>query len=706
MRTLTLIVTTMALLSLAGCAGDPAPPTAKQIPHELTAHGQTRVDEYYWLRERDNPDVVRYLEDENAYLQQVMAPTEALQDELFEEMIGRIEPDDASVPRFSRGYWYYTRYVEGGEYALHCRREGTMEAPEEVMLDGNQLASGEGYFALSGVRVASDNRTVAYAVDTVGRRKYTWRFRDLATGQDLPDRIPDMTPRAVWAEDGRTLFYVRQDPETLRSYQVWRHELGQDPANAVLVFEETDDTFSVGVGKSKSRRYLLIRSSQTIADEVRYLLADQPAGQWRVFQPRERGLEYSVDHIDDRFVVRTNLEAENFRLVACGQDWTGKEGWQDLVPHDPEVLVTGFELYRDFLVVQERRGGLAHLRIKPWHDTGEHDLEFGEATYSAWIIGSPELDTTTLRYGFSSLTTPRSVIDYDMNSRTRVVMKQDKVLGEFDPQWYQAEYIRATAPDGTEVPVSLVYRKDLFARGENPCLVYGYGSYGSSSSAGFRSWRLSLLDRGFVFAIAHVRGGQEMGRHWYEDGKLLRKMNTFTDFIACGEHLIDAGYSDPDRIYAMGGSAGGLLVGAVVNLAPDLWHGAVADVPFVDVVTTMLDDSIPLTTGEYDEWGNPHEQVYHDYMLAYSPYDQVEAKNYPNLLVTAGFHDSQVQYFEPAKWVARLRNRKTDENLLLLHTNMEAGHGGQSGRFRRYRETALECAFLLTLADSQREDTP
>jgi oligopeptidase B len=709
MRILATIVMAMTLLNLSGSAGEPRPPVARTIPRELTAHGQIRQDPYYWLRERDDPEVIRYLEAENAYLEAMMADTDELQETLFAEITDRIEPDDASVPVFSRGYWYYTRHVEDGEYALHCRREGSLEAPEQVMLDGNALAAGEPFFALHGVRVSSDNRTVAYAVDTVGRRRYTWRFRDLESGADYPERIADMTPSGVWAEDGRSFLYVRQDPQTLRSYQVWRHVLGTAPDADVLVFEETDETFNVRVSKTKSRRYLLIHSSQTVSDEVRLIEAEQPAGDWRVFQPRERGLEYSVDHLEDRFVVRTNLEAENFRLVTCGLDRTGKEAWRDLIPHDPRTLVESFELYREFLVVEERRGGLTRLRVRPWRadDEQEHEIDFGEATYAAWIIGSPELDTTVLRYGFSSLTTPRSVIDYDLAARTRVVRKQDRVLGDFDPARYEAEYLRATAADGTEVPISLVYRRDRFVRGENPCLLYGYGSYGLSSEASFRISRLSLLDRGFVFAIAHVRGGQELGRSWYEDGKLLRKRNTFTDFIACGEHLVAAGYADPGRLYAMGGSAGGLLVGAVMNLAPELWDGVVAAVPFVDVVTTMLDDSIPLTTAEYDEWGDPHQQVYYDYMLSYSPYDQVQARDYPALLVTTGLHDSQVQYWEPAKWVARLRARKTDENLLLLHTDLTAGHGGASGRFRRHRETALQYAFLLKLAglaDGDRAD--
>jgi len=698
MRMLTLVVLTMTFLSLNGCSESPNPPVANQIPHTLTAHDEDRVDEYYWLRERENPEVISYLENENAYTETMMAPTKDLQETLFQEMIGRIEKDDSSVPVFSRGFWYYTRFIEGGEYAIHCRRKGTMEAPEEVMFDGNAMGEGLGYFALTGIRISSDNKTAAYAVDTVGRRKYIWHFRDLATGQDHGETIADMAANGTWAEDGKTFFYVRKDPETLRSYQIWRHELDTDPAGDVLVYEESDETFSVGVGKTKSRDFLVIHSSQTMADEVRILPSDQPTGEWRIFQPRERGLEYSVNHDGERFVVRNNLDAVNFKLSTCRAGATGKESWQDLVAHRDDVYQAGFQLFNDFLVVQERRGGLMQIRVQPWTGDGAHDLAFDDPTYDTWAVSTPELDSTTLRFAYSSLTTPSSIYDYDMTTHQKTLRKRDKVLGEFDPSWYASEYIHATAADGTLVPISLVYRKDRLVRGQNPCLLYAYGSYGYSMDAGFASWRLSLLDRGFVYAIAHVRGGQEMGRHWYEDGKLLKKKNTFTDFIDCGRHLQAEKWTDPARLYAMGGSAGGLLVGAVVNMAPEVWHGAVAQVPFVDVITTMLDDTIPLTTGEYDEWGNPNDKVSYDYMLSYSPYDQVEAKDYPNLLVTTGLHDSQVQYWEPAKWVARLRALKTDQNLLLMHTNMEAGHGGASGRFRRFKEKARECGFLLGLA--------
>lgn len=697
-RPLLQLVGIMTILGLVGCADTPQPPRAAQHPEILEAHGHQRIDEYYWLREREDPDVLAYLEAENAHVDRVMAPTADLQETLFQEVVGRMEKDDASVPVLDRGYWRYTRYVEGGEYPLHCRRQGSLDAPEQVMFDGNAMAAGHGYFSLSGVRISSDNLTAAFAVDTVGRRQYTLRFRDLATGQDHPEAIVNVSPGGVWAEDGRTFFYLRKDPQTLRSYQVWRHQLGQDAAADELVFEETDETFNVSLGKTKSRDFLLIHSSQTISDEVRVLPARQPLGTWRVLQPRERGLEYSVDHLGDRFFVRTNLAAENFRLMVCPEAAGDQASWQELVPHRDDAYLARFELFDDFLVLAERRGGLMHLRIDPWSDEPGHEIAVDDPTYDLSPISTPEPSSSTLRFYYSSLTTPDSIYDYDMQARTRVLRKRDKVVGEFDPAWYQAEYVHATAADGTRVPISLVYRKDRFDRGQNPCLLYGYGSYGLSQDADFRSWRLSLLDRGFVFAIAHVRGGQELGRRWYEDGKLLNKLNTFTDFIACGRHLTGAGYADPARLYAKGGSAGGLLVGAVMNLAPELWHGVVAQVPFVDVVTTMLDASIPLTTFEWDEWGDPREQQYHDYMLSYSPYDQVTAQDYPHTLVMTGLHDSQVQYWEPAKWVARLRDRKTDQNLLLFKTNLEAGHGGASGRYRAHRETALELAFLLSLA--------
>ncbi len=678
---------------------DVDPPVAKVEPVELTTHGHVRIDPYYWLRERDNPDVLAYLEAENAYTDAVMAHTKDLEDALFEEMKGRIKQDDASVPYRQDGYYYYTRFEEGQEYPVYCRKQGSLEADEQVMLDVNALAEGHDFFNVRGLEVSADGNLLAFAADTVGRRIYTLRFKNLATGQVLPVEIPVVTGNVAWANDNRTVFYTRQDPVTLRWHRIYRHRLGTDPAADALVYEETDETFSSFVFKTKSKRYLMIGSRQTLSDEYRFLDADDPGGSFQVVQPRQKNHEYGVDHYGDHFYIRTNDAAQNFRLMKTPVTTPTREHWQEVIPHRDDVLLEGFEIFKDHLVLAERKNGLRQLRIRPWDGSREHYLDFGEPAYLAYISTNPDFDTHVLRYGYTSMTTPNSTFDYDMNARTKTLLKQEEVLGGFDKDDYKTERLYATAGDGTRVPISLVYRKDLFRRnGSAPLLLNGYGSYGASRDATFSSARLSLLDRGFVFALAHVRGGSEMGRWWYEDGKLLNKKNTFTDFIACGEHLVRRQYADPQRLFAMGGSAGGLLMGAVVNMRPDLFKGVVAAVPFVDVVTTMLDESIPLTTGEYDEWGNPNEEVYYEYILSYSPYDNVEAKAYPHLLVTTGLHDSQVQYWEPAKWVARLRALKTDHNRLLLKTNMEAGHGGASGRFRSLRETAFEYAFLLDLA--------
>ena len=625
-----------------------------------------------------------------------------MQDTLFAEMKGRLKEDESSAPYELDGYWYYTRYVEGGEYPLHCRRPGSMDAPEEIMFDGNAMAAGQDYFSLRGVEVSPDTRLAVFGVDTVGRRFYTLRVKNLETGLVMDDEIPDVTGNVTWAMDNRTLFYTRQDPQTLRSWQVWRHQLGTPLSADVLVFQEDDETFSCGVERSRSDRYLMISSEQTLSSEVRILEADDPTGAFRVFQPRQRDLEYSVEHQGGRFLIRTNLFARNFRLMECPLDKTWLANWREVVPHRADVLLENALAFDDWLVLRERYDGLSHLRIVPMDGTADHSLDFGEPTWSVWSEMNPEMDTDVLRYGYTSLTTPRSTYAYDMKTRVKTLLKQQEVLGGFDPADYQEEYIHVKARDGVEVPVSLVYRKGLVKDGKAPLLLYAYGSYGYSQGASFRTTVLSLLDRGFVYAIAHIRGGQEMGRQWYEDGKLLKKKNTFTDFIDCGHALVDGGYTAPDRLFAMGGSAGGLLMGAVINMDPELWKGVVAAVPFVDVVTTMLDETIPLTTGEYDEWGNPHDKVYYDYMLSYSPYDQVEAKAYPALLVTTGLHDSQVQYWEPAKWVAKLRAVKTDDNPLLLRINMEAGHGGKSGRYRSLEETALGYAFMLDLVDIRR----
>jgi oligopeptidase B len=691
-----------ALPVLAACQPatmdeSPTPPVAAVVPTNLEAHGDVRVDNYYWLREREDPDVIAYLEAENDYTEAVMKHTEPLQDALFEEIVARIKEDDSSVPVLRDGYWYYTRYVEDGEYAISARKEGTLEGEEQVMIDGNIEAEGHEFFSLRGLSVSPDTNILAYATDTVGRRKYTLRFRDLTTGEDLADEIPLVTGNHVWAGDSKTLFYVRQDPDTLRWNQLYKHVLGTDPADDPLVFEEMDEEFGIGVGKTKSKRFIIVGSYQTLSSESRYLDADDPDGDFTVFLPREADHEYSIDHHGDRFLIHTNWEASNFRLMETPINATSKENWRDVLPHREDIYLQSTEAFDDYLVAVERKNGLRQMRIEPWDGSGEHYLDFGEPAYVAYIDNNPESDTKTLRYGYSSLTTPWSIYDYDMETREKTLMKQDEVVGDFDPANYTTERLWATATDGTQIPVSIVYRNDFVKDGSRPLLQYAYGSYGASMDPGFNSSRLSLLDRGFAYALAHIRGGQEMGRHWYEDGKLMKKKNTFTDFVDVSRFLIDEGYTSPEHLYAMGGSAGGLLMGAVTNLAPELYNGIISHVAFVDVITTMLDEDIPLTSGEWDEWGDPREKEAYDYMLSYSPYDQLKAMDYPNLLLTTGLHDSQVQYWEPTKYVAKLRSLKTDDNRLILKTNMGAGHGGATGRFKRHRETALDFAFMFDL---------
>jgi len=670
---------------------------ARVEPTTLEKHDHTRVDNYYWLRERDNPEVVSYLQAENAYTDAVMAHTRALQETLFAEIKGRIKQTDESVPYKLDDYYYYDRFEDGREYPLYCRKKDSLDSPEEIMLDVNEMAAGNEFYVVGSYKVRPEQDLLAYTVDTVGRRIYTIYLKDLITGKLLPDVIPGVTSNIAWAEDSRTLFYTRQDPATLRWHRIYRHELGTDPAQDELVYEEADSTFDCHVFKTKSKKYLIIESWQTLSTECRYLEAGRPDGEFRVLQPRQRQHEYSVDHYGDHFFIRTNHQARNFRLMKTPIDRTGVEHWEEVIGHREDVLLESFEIFRDYLVVAEREKGLIQMRIRPWSGAGEHYLDFGEPAYLAYTDVNLDFDTAILRYAYTSLTTPKSIYDYDMKTHTRTLLKRDEVLGGFDPGDYRTERLHTVARDGTEVPISLVYRKGLKKNGDNPLLLYGYGSYGSSTDPAFLPERLSLLDRGFAFAIAHVRGGQELGRRWYEDGKLFKKKNTFADFIDCAEYLVQEQYTRPDRQFAWGGSAGGLLIGAVINMRPDLFQGAIAEVPFVDVVTTMLDESIPLTTSEYDEWGNPNEKQYYDYILSYSPYDNVEQKDYPHLLVTTSLHDSQVQYWEPAKWVAKLRATRTDSNRLLLHSRMEAGHGGVSGRYKQYQETAFRYAFLLDL---------
>ncbi len=674
------------------------PPTARIIPQQFETHGDVRIDNYYWLRDRENPEMIAYLEAENAYTEAAMAHTEALQETLFNEIVGRIVQDDSSVPYRKGDYYYYTRYEESKEYTIYCRKRESLESPEEIMLDVNVLAEGHGFYAVSNVRVSSGQDLLAFSADTAGRRIYTIHFKNLSTGEIYEEMIPGVTGQTAWANDNKTLFYTKQDPVTLRWYQVYRHELGTNPAEDQLVYQEDDDTFFSYVWKTKSEQFIMIASYQTLSSEYRYIDANRPLDEFVILQERQRDHEYDVDHLGDKFYIRTNHEAQNFRLMETPIITPGMANWKEVIPHREDVLLENFELFKDHLVLQERKEGLVNLRIINWDDSGEHYLDFGEPAYLASFGTNPTQDTQILRYAYTSLTTPNSIYDYDMVTRGKTLMKQDEVLGGFDPGDYQTERLYATARDGVKVPISIVYQKGIKKDGTNPLLLYGYGAYGNSRNATFSSPRLSLLDRGFVYAIAHIRGGQEMGRWWYEDGKLLNKKNTFTDFIDCAEYLVDEGYTSPERLFGQGGSAGGLLVGAVMNMRPDLFEGIVAQVPWVDVITDMLDESIPLTTNEYDEWGNPNDKEYYDYMLSYSPYEQATTQDYPNLLVTTSLEDSQVQYWGPARWVARLRALKTNDNLIILKTEMEAGHGGVSGRYQQYHEIAFYYAFLLDLA--------
>lgn len=688
------------LLTISGCSNktELMPPKAKKIPHELSLHGDTRIDNYYWLRERENPEVIKYLEEENQYLDAQMSDVKDLQENLYKEIIGRIKQTDISVPYKYSGYWYFTRYEEGKEYPVYCRKKESMDSAEEIMLNVNEMAEGFKYYQVAGTSVSPDNRMIAYGVDTVSRRIYTLYFKNLETGEMLSDVIPEFSGAVAWGNDNKTVFYARKDLETLRPYQIYRHVLGTDPAKDELVYEEKDETYACGVYKSKSKKYIILGSYAKMSTEYRYLDADRPEGDFKVFTPREKNLEYDVNHYKDQFYVVTNLEARNFRLMVTPVGKTQRQNWVEVIPHREDVLLEGIDIFKDFMVVSERKDGLTNLRIINWNNrSDEHYLDFGEEAYLSYTSVNPEFETEILRYGYTSLTTPNSVFDYNMVTREKELLKQEEVIGGFSPDNYETKRLYATAGDGTKIPISMVYRKGLEKNGMNPVLLYGYGSYGITIDPTFSSVRLSLLDRGFVFAIAHIRGEQIYGRKWYEDGKLLNKINTFTDFNDCAKFLIEEKYTSPSHLYAEGGSAGGLLMGAIVNMNPGLYHGIIAAVPFVDVLTTMLDETIPLTTGEYDEWGDPRIKEYYDYMKSYSPYDNVAAQDYPNMLVTTGLHDSQVQYWEPAKWVAKLRDLKTDKNLLVMYCNMETGHSGASGRFQRHKDSAREYAFLMML---------
>lgn len=675
------------------------PPVAKIAPKTLEKHGHIRIDNYYWLNERENPEVINYLNQENEYYQKSTAHTKQLQDELFLEMKSRIKEDDSSVPYLYNGYYYITRFEKGKDYPIYSRKKGSLEAKEEIMFDCNEMAKGHAYFNLSGLNVSEDNKWVAFGVDLVSRRQYTIQIKNLETGEILPMKLENTTGGSTWAGDNKTLFYTRKDPQTLRSDKIYKHTLGTDASADVMVFHEKDDTFNTFVYKEKSKKYLVIGSSSTLTSEYQILDAKNPNGKFKVFQKRTRGLEYSISHYGDSFYIVTNKDkATNFKLMKTPETATSAENWIDLIGHRKDVLLEGIEIFKDYLVVEERSNGLNKIRIMPWSGKGEYYLPFNSETYTAYTTTNVDFDTEILRYGYQSMATPSSVIDFNMRTQEKNVLKEQQVLGgKFDKNNYIEERVWATATDGTKVPISMVYRKGIKKDGKNPLLLYAYGSYGATMDPYFSSTRLSLLDRGFIYAIAHIRGGEDLGREWYENGKLLKKKNTFTDFIDCSKFVIAEKYTSPEHLYAEGGSAGGLLMGAIVNMNPELYNGVIAQVPFVDVITTMLDDTIPLTTGEYDEWGNPNDKKYYDYMLSYSPYDQVKAQNYPNMYVSTGLHDSQVQYWEPAKWVAKLRVMKTNDKQLFLDTNMDAGHGGASGRFEALKELAKEFAFLLDL---------
>lgn len=674
-------------------------PVAKIIPTTLEKHGDVRIDNYFWLNDRENPEVIDYLNKENDFYTAATAHTKQFQTQLFDEMKSRIKEDDESVPYLYNGYYYITRFETGSDYPIYSRKKGSLLAEEEIMFNCNEMAKGQKYFQLSGLSISTNNQFATFALDTVGRRIYTLYIKNLVTGEILSDKIENATGNSTWANDNETIFYTRQDEKTLRADKVFKHKLGSETNKDVLVYFEKDDTFNVSVGKEKSKKYIVIGSSSTLTTEYRTILADNPNDKFKIFQKRVRGLEYSISHYGDSFYIVTNIDkAINFKLMKTPENATSKENWTDLIPHRADVLIEDIDIFKEYLVVSERSNGLNKIRIMPWSGKGEYYLPFESETYTAYTTTNVDFDTDILRYGYQSMATPSSVIDFNMKTKEKEIKKEQQVLGgKFDKNNYTEERVWATATDGTKVPISMVFRKGLKKDGKNPLLLYAYGSYGISMDPYFSTTRLSLLDRGFIYAIAHIRGGEDLGRQWYEDGKILKKKNTFTDFIDCSKFVIEQKYTSTAHLYAEGGSAGGLLMGAIVNMAPELYNGIIAQVPFVDVITTMLDDTIPLTTGEYDEWGNPNVKKYYTYMKSYSPYDNVKAQDYPNMYISTGLHDSQVQYWEPAKWVAKLRAMKTNDKLLFLDTNMDAGHGGASGRFEALKELAKEFSFLLDL---------
>lgn len=676
----------------------PTPPIAAIKPHTVTSPSGDRNDNYYWLRDdsRSDPDVIAYLTVEIAYADAMLAHTQPAQELLFNEIVGRIKQDDSSVPYRKDGYWYYTRFEAGKEYPIHARRQGSMAAPEEILLDTNGLAEGKTFYQASGMMVSDDGRQLVYAEDVTGRRQFVMRFKNLATGQYWPESIANVEAHAAWAADNQSVLYIEKDPVTLLGKRVLRHLLGSDPASDTLVYEEKDESFYMELERGRSGRFIYIGLSSTLSSEWRFADAHDPDLKFRVIYPRERDHEYAVEDHDDEFVMTSNWKAKNFRLMRTAiADASDRSKWREWVAHRDDALIESATVLKDFVAIDERSGGLRKIRIKQWESGVESLISFDESAYTAFVAAAPEYISDELRFVYTSMTTPPSTYDLNVKTGERSLRKREPVLGDFDPARYRTEFVFAPARDGAQIPVSLVYRADAKRDGSAPLYQYGYGAYGASMDPAFSATRLSLLDRGMVYAVAHIRGGEEMGRAWYENGRQLHKINTFTDFIDVTDFLVKQGYAAPDRVVAQGGSAGGLLMGAIANMAPDRYRALVADVPFVDIVTTMLDESIPLTTNEFDEWGNPMQKPFYDYMLSYSPYDNVRAQAYPAMLVTTGLHDSQVQYFEPAKWVAKLRTLKTDHNPLLFHVNMEAGHGGKSGRFQRYKEVAMDYGFIF-----------
>lgn len=679
-----------------------AAPVAEKKPKELIAHDDTRIDNYYWMNDyfKKGPDstkVVDYLKAENKYYDTMMAGTKAFQEKLYAEMKARIKEKDESVPVYKNGYYYYNRVEEGKDYFVYCRKKGSLDAKEEVLLDVNKMAEGKNYFSATGFDVSSDNKLLAYGIDTISRRQYKIYVKNVETGEILKDVVSNTEGDPVWANDNQTFFYTSKNPVTLLSEKIRKHRLGTDAATDKVVYEEKDPTNYIGVGKTKSEKFILIYSGGTLSSESRYIDAGKPDDAFKVFQPRMKEVLYDVDHANGKFYIRTNLNAKNFKVVTSAEEKTDSSNWKEMIAHDKDVLIQGMDLFKNYLAVSERKNGLTQVHIINLQTNAGHYLAFDEPVYLANLMSTPDYNSEVVRFNYTSLITPSSVYDYNMGTKEKKLMKQQEVVGGYDKGEYETERLFATAKDGTKIPVSVVYKKGFKKDGNAPLMLYGYGSYGASMEATFSSVRLSLLNRGFAYAIAHIRGGQEMGRYWYEDGKMMKKINSFTDFIDCAEFLLSNKYTSKEHLYTSGGSAGGLLMGAVVNMRPDLWHGVIAAVPFVDVVTTMSDPTIPLTTNEYDEWGNPAKKENYMYMKSYSPYDNVEKKAYPNMLVTTGLHDSQVQYFEPAKWVAKLREMKTDNNRILLYTNMDAGHGGASGRFKALKDRAREFAFLFAL---------